>query len=150
MSHSFADVVLHIVFSTKERFPWIQLDIEEELYAYISGTCRNLDCPVIKINGVPDHIHVLLHLGRTITISKLISEMKSSSSRWIKTKNEKYSNFTWQKGYGAFSVSRPIINRAIKYIALQKEHHREMTFKEEFLDMLERAGIKYDEKYLWD
>ena len=63
MSHSFADVVLHIVFSTKERFPWIQLDIEEELYAYISGTCRNLDCPVIKINGVPDHIHVLLHWG---------------------------------------------------------------------------------------
>jgi putative transposase len=150
MSQSLADVVLHVVFSTKERFPWIRLDIEEELYRYVSGTCRNLDCPVIMINGMPDHLHILLHLGRTITISKLISEIKSNSSRWIKTKNGQYNSFTWQKGYGAFSVSRPGIDGARKYIASQKEHHKTVTFKEELLTMLKRAEIKYDENYLWD
>ena len=86
MTQSLADVILHFVFSTKGRNPWIQSEVEEELYQYISGVCRNLNSPVIQINGVEDHIHVLLQLGKTIAISKLISEIKSSSSRWIKTK----------------------------------------------------------------
>lgn len=150
MSQSLADVILHFVFSTKGRNPWIQSDVEEELYQYISGVCRNLDSPVIKINGVEDHIHVLLQLGKTIPISKLISEMKSSSSRWIKTKGDRYRDFAWQGGYGGFSVSRPNLEGAKKYLSSQKEHHKTVTFKEEFLTMLQRAQIPYDEKYLWD
>lgn len=150
MSQSLADIIVHIVFSTKERHPWIQSEIEPELYAYMSATCRNLDCHIIQINGMPDHIHVLALLGRTITLSKLISEMKSSSSRWIKTKGNQYSKFAWQSGYGAFSVSRPNLNGAMKYLTKQKEHHKTIPFKEELLTMLKRAQIKYDESYLWD
>ena len=150
MAQSLADIVIHIVFSTKERKPWIDAVNEPELHAYICGICRHLDCPVIKINGVEDHIHVLLSLGRTISVSKLIAEIKSNSSRWIKTKDRQFCEFSWQDGYGAFSVSRSQINGAIKYIEKQKEHHKIKTFKEEFLTMLKMAQIQYDEKYLWD
>jgi putative transposase len=150
MAQSLADVILHFVFSTKGRNPWIQSDVEEELYQYISGVCRNLDSPVIKINGVEDHIHVLLQLGKTLPISKLISEVKSSSSRWIKTKGDHYRDFAWQGGYGGFSVSRPSIEGVKRYLSRQKEHHKTVTFKEELLAMLQRAQIPYDEKYLWD
>ena len=150
MVQSLADIVLHIVFSTKERKPWIDAMNEPELHAYICGICRNLNCPVIKINGVEDHIHVLLSLSRNIAISKLIAEIKSNSSRWIKTKDRKFREFSWQGGYGAFSVSRPQINGAIKYIEKQKEHHKTQIFKEEFLTMLKMGQIQYDEKYLWD
>ena len=150
MAQSLADIILHLVFSTKGRKPWIQPDIEEELYQYISGVCRNLDSPVIKINGVEDHIHVLLQLGKTIPMSKLISEMKSSSSQWIKTKDHRYHNFSWQAGYGGFSVSRPSLDGAKTYLSRQKEHHKKVSFKEELLAMLQRAGISYNEKYLWD
>ncbi len=150
MSQSIADMILHIVFSTKNRLPLIQPMIESELYAYMSATCRNLDCPVIQVNGMNDHVHILLLLGRTITVSNLISELKSSSSRWIKTKGDSYQDFAWQSGYGAFSVSRPNVNEVIKYIASQKEHHKKVSFKEELLKILERAQVKYDEKYLWN
>lgn len=150
MAQSLADVILHFVFSTKERRPWIQPDVEEELYKYIGGVCRNLQSPVIKINGVEDHIHILLQLGRTISISKLIGEIKSSSSQWIKTKGDHYCHFSWQAGYGGFSVSRPSLESAKRYLACQKDHHKKVTFKEEFLTMLQRAQIPYDEKYLWD
>jgi len=150
MAQSLADIVIHIVFSTKERKPWIDAVNESELHAYICGICRNLSCPVIKINGVEDHIHVLLSLGRTIAVSKLVAEIKANSSRWIKTKNRQSCEFSWQSGYGAFSVSRPQINGAIKYLEGQKEHHKIQTFQEEFLTMLKMSQIPYDEKYLWD
>lgn len=150
MSQSLADIILHLVFSTKERRLWIKPDIEEELYQYICGICRNLDSPAIKVNGVEDHVHVLLQLGKGIPISKLISEIKSNSSRWIKTKGDYYHEFAWQGGYGVFSVSRLGLEGAKKYLSSQKEHHKTVTFKEEFLAMLQRAEIPHDEKYLWD
>lgn len=150
MSQSLADLIIHIVFSTKERYPWIETEVEEELHAYIGGICRNLGCPLIQINGTNDHLHLLLSLGKTVALSKLISEIKSNSSRWIKTKNHTYNKFAWQNGYGAFSVSRPNINSVITYIDKQKEHHKVVSFKEELISMLERANIKYDEKYLWE
>ena len=150
MSQSLADIILHLVFSTKGRQPWIKPDIEEELFKYICGICQNLDCPVIKINGVEDHIHILFQLGKTIPISKLISEVKSNSSRWIKTKGDHYYDFNWQRGYGSFSLSRANLEGAKKYLSSQKEHHKTVTFKEELLAMLQRAQISYDEKYLWD
>lgn len=150
MSQSLSDVILHIVFSTKGRHPWIQTVIENELYQYICGVCRHLNCPVIKINGMEDHVHILLQLGRVISTSKLISEVKSSSSQWIKTKGDQYCDFAWQGGYGAFSVSRPSIEAAINYLSSQKEHHKKVTYKDELLAMLQRAHVSYDEKYLWD
>ncbi len=134
----------------KDRYPFIHNEIEHELFKYVCGTARQLNCPVIKINGVEDHVHILLRLGRTISISELISELKSSSSRWIKTKGDQYRHFSWQGGYGAFSVSSPIINGVIKYISNQKEHHKTLSFKEEFIGMLKRSHIDYEEKFLWD
>ena len=150
MPQSLSDVAIHIVFSTANRHPWIKTTIESELHSYMVGICRNLDSPVIKINGTEDHIHILLVLGRTISISKLVSELKSNSSRWIKLKDALLCDFAWQRGYGVFSVSRPNIDSVIKYIASQKEHHKTLTFKEELLSLLSRAGLSYDEKYLWD
>ncbi len=150
MSQSLADIVLHVVFSTKDRHPWILPEIEQELYQYICGVARNLNSPVLKINGVEDHIHILLSLGRTISASELIAELKSSSSRWIKSKGDKYHTFSWQGGYGAFSVSRPSIHGALEYISKQKERHKTLSFKDELLAMLQRAKIEYKEEYLWD
>ena len=150
MSQSLSDIILHIVFSTKDREPLIHTDIEEELYRYISGVCRNFDSPIIIINGVADHLHLLLNLAKTLSSSKLISDIKSNSSRWIKTKGTPYRNFSWQSGYGAFSVSRTNVDSAAKYISLQKEHHKILGFKEEYLSMLNRAHISYDEKFLWN
>lgn len=150
MAQSLADITIHIVFSTKERKPWIGVQYEQEIHAYICGICRNLECPVITINGVEDHIHLLLSLGRTITLSKLINEIKSNSSRWIRAKDRKLSEFSWQSGYGAFSVSRPQISGAVKYIEKQKEHHKTQTYKDELLTMLKMSRMQYDEKFLWD
>ncbi len=149
MAQSLSDIILHIVFSTKDREPLIHHHLEEELYKYICGVCRNLECPVIKINGVEDHIHILLHLDKSMATSKLISEIKSNSSRWVKTKGNQYKKFAWQAGYGAFSVSRPNLHQVVKYIDAQKKHHKKISFKEEFIAMLQRAQIPYDEKNLW-
>jgi putative transposase len=150
MSQSLADMILHIVFSTKGREPFIKPSIEEELYAFISGFCKKVNSPIIKINGVEDHVHILLSLGRTISVSKLVGDIKANSSRWIKTKGQEYNQFAWQAGYGVFSVSRLNINGPLNYIANQKKHHKKITFKEEYLMFLNKAQIQYEEKYLWD
>jgi putative transposase len=150
MAQSLSDILVHIVFSTKNRYPWIHSQVEPALQSYICGISRNLDSPVIKINGTEDHIHILASLGKTISYSKLISEIKSNSSRWIKRKGDHCTDFSWQNGYGIFSVSRPKINGVIKYIDNQKHHHKKATFKEEFISMLKASKIEYNEQYLWD
>jgi REP element-mobilizing transposase RayT len=150
MSQSLANIIIHAVFSTKERQPWIQNDVEDELFKYISGISRDLESPIIICNGTQDHIHLLLRLGKTMSISKYISEVKSNSSRWIKSKGAQYRDFSWQNGYGAFSVACNKIDGVVQYIANQKEHHKTLTFKEELVAMLDKAKIPYDSKYLWD
>ena len=150
MSQSLTDIILHIVFSTKNRQPWILPEVEQELFQYICGVANNLKCPVIRINGVEDHVHILCSLGKTISASELVSELKSSSSKWIKSKGDRHRLFCWQAGYGGFSVSRPNVQGVIEYISKQKEHHQKISFQDEFLAMLQRAQVEYDEKYLWD
>ena len=127
MAQSLADIILHIVFSTKGRQPMIQPEIESELYPYLNIICQKFNSSMIRINGVSDHLHILLSLGRTLSVSKLIEELKSQSSRWIKTKGPQYRDFAWQNGYGCFSVSRSNVESAIKYIANQKEHHKKLN-----------------------
>lgn len=150
MAQSLSDIILHLVFSTKDRKPLIDEIIQSELCAYLCTVSRNLECPIIQINGVEDHIHILFSLSRTITVSKLINELKSNSSRWIKTKGPQFCDFAWQGGYGVFSVSRSNIDAVISYIQDQREHHKKISFKEEFLLMLKKSKIAFDEKYLWD
>lgn len=150
MGQSLVKNYIHIVFSTKYRQPLITEDIEEELYAYLGGICKRLECQPIKIGGYSDHIHILCMLSKKIALMKLLEEVKAHSSRWIKTKGERFSNFYWQDGYGAFSVNPAEADRVIWYIAHQKEHHGKQDFKSEYRAILKKYEMDYDERYVWD
>jgi putative transposase len=150
MSQSLSNILIHIVFSTKERRPFIQPAIEQDLHHYITGICEAHDCPVYQIGGMEDHIHILISLSRTISLSKLIGEIKANSSKWIKGKGLNYQYFAWQSGYGVFSIGQSGFQPTVHYIAQQKEHHKKGSFQEEFLSMLKKYQVSFDEKYLWD
>ena len=151
MPQSLAQVIIHIVFSTKNRDPFLSDDdIRKEMHSYLGGTCNNLDCPVIVIGGVSDHVHIILKFSRNISIAKLVGEIKRSSSKWIKTKGGTLTKFSWQNGYGVFSVGRSEIERVKSYILNQEEHHRKRSFQDEYREFLREYEIEYDEKYVWD
>jgi len=150
MGQSLVRNYLHIVFSTKHRQPLIDASIETELHSYLGGICNNLECHVIQVGGYTDHIHILCMLSKKIALIKLMETLKSNSSKWIKTKGEKYSNFYWQDGYGAFSVNPAQISIVTQYIVNQHQHHNKKTFKEEFVTFLKKYAVDYDEQYVWD
>ena len=151
MPQSLAHLFIHVVFSTKHRQPFITEKIEPELYAYIAKILYD-EChsPAEIIGGDKDHLHILLAQSRIWSVAKIIELIKKRSSKWIKTKGGEFALFQWQTGYGAFSVSRSSVDSVTKYIANQKEHHREQTYKEEFRLFLKKHGIEYDENYVWD
>ena len=150
MGQSLVQNYLHIVFSTKHRAPLIDQELEPELHSYLGGICNNLGCQVIKVGGYIDHIHILCMLSKKIALMKLLQELKSHSSKWVKTKGDKYSNFYWQDGYGAFSVNPSEVEVVVNYIANQKEHHSKKTFQTEYRVLLEKYKIEFDERYVWD
>ncbi len=150
MAQSLAKIYVHIVFSTKNRTPWITELIEKELYAYMSGVLKALQSPSLIINGMPDHCHIFARQSKNIATSKLIQELKGTSSGWIKNQGKEFRNFKWQNGYGVFSVSQSQEERLRRYILNQKEHHRKISFKEEFRMLLHKYKVVYDEKYVWD
>ncbi len=150
MAQSLARVVLHITFSTKERRSFLRSsELRGALDGYVVGTLENLKCPSIITRSVEDHIHILCNLARTITIAKLLQEVKASSSEWVK-KEQGVQAFYWQNGYGAFSVSESNVKRVTQYIANQEHHHQKMSFQDEFRLLLKRHSIPYDEQYVWD
>ncbi|HOC30854.1 MAG TPA: IS200/IS605 family transposase [Armatimonadota bacterium] len=150
MPQSLAKITVHLVFSTKYRNPLITDAIRPALHRYMAVVMQNVGCPPILINSVDDHIHILFYLGRTIAISDLVKEVKIASSRWIKTQGTEWLGFAWQGGYGAFSVSEHYVETVRAYIAGQKEHHSRNSFQDEMLSLLERHGVEYDERYVWD
>ena len=150
MGQSLVKNYIHIVFSTKYRRPIIDEEIENELYKYLGGTCNSLDCNVLIVGGYYDHIHILCMLSKNISLVELVKKVKAHSSKWIKTRGEKYSNFYWQDGYGAFSVNPAQIDIVKNYIANQKEHHNKKNFKKEFRLFLKKYEVEHDEKYVWD
>ena len=151
MPQSLANVLLHIVFSTKHRQPFVQTpQLRDAMTGYLVGTLQNLDCPSLIVNPVADHVHILCNLARTISIAKLIQEIKASSSARIKEEGGAATKFAWQNGYGAFSVSQSNVEQVRRYIAQQEEHHRRLTFQEEFRELLRRHGLELDERYVWD
>lgn len=150
MSQSLVKNYLHITFSTKYREPLIYAPVEAELHAYLGGICKKLECHPIKIGGYVDHIHILCMLSKKIALMKLVEEVKSHSSKWIKTKGENYTSFYWQDGYGAFSVNPSEVDAVISYIANQHEHHRRKTFQDEYRLFLKKYKVEYDERYVWD
>jgi len=150
MGQSLVKNYIHIIFSTKLRAPLILESIENELYSYIGGICKQLECYPVKIGGYIDHIHILCMLSKKIPLMKLLEEIKAHSSKWIKTKDDTLKKFYWQNGYGAFSVNPYEVDKVIAYIENQKEHHRKKTFQEEYRAFLKKYNVEFDEKYVWD
>ncbi len=150
MPQSLASILVHIVFSTKNREPLIHPDLEPDLFRYMATLCTDAKSHVLLINGTTDHVHMLVNLGRTIAIADLVEEVKSHSSAWIKLKGRIYKDFYWQSGYGAFSIDRSGVDRLKNYIATQKTHHLGVTYQDEFRGLLQHYEIEYDERYVWD
>ncbi len=150
MPQSLANVLLHLVFSTKHRQPFLSKSADRDAMTYLIGTLRNIKCPSLAVGVVADHVHILCNLSRTISIAQLVEEIKTLSSARIKEQGPALQDFHWQNGYGAFSVSQSNAPQVKQYVENQEEHHRTRTFQEEFRLLLEKHGIEYDERYVWD
>ncbi len=138
----------HIVFSTKDRFPFIQPEWEERLHTYLGGSIKTAEGVPLAINGTQDHIHLLVGLRATHTLADFVQDIKQTSSRWVH-ETIGIKSFAWQPGYGAYTVSASSLDSVTKYIGNQKEHHRKKSFQEEYVEFLKKSGVKYDERYLW-
>jgi putative transposase len=149
MPQSLSKVLVHLIFSTKHREPLIGLEIRPRLHAYIVGILDNLKSPSLQTGGVADHVHSLFLLHRTISQADLVEEVKKSSSKWMKAEGG-VPGFTWQAGYGAFSIGESQADTVIRYIQNQEEHHQKVSFQDEFRKFLERYKVVYDERYVWD
>ena len=151
MPQSLAQVYLHVVFSTKNRQSFLtNADLREEMHTYLAGTCNDLESPAIEVGGVADHVHILCRFTRKLSIAEFVRELKRESSKWVKTKSARLSDFHWQLGYGAFSVSPAHLAALQKYIREQEQHHKTESFQDEFRRLLRKYGIEYDERYVWD
>lgn len=150
MPQSLSYLLTHIVFSTKDRTPVLDATVRPALHAYLATVARNVECECFRVGGVADHVHLAVRLSRTITMAQLIEELKTSSSKWLKTQSPALAAFAWQRGYGAFSVGPSDLNALLHYIDTQEEHHKTRTFQEEYRAFLKKYGIEYDERYVWD
>ena|SRR6185436_18356267 len=148
MPQSLSSILIHLVFSTKNREPFIKPIVEKELRPYMAKIF--LKSPSLAIDGTADHVHILFSLSRVIKIADLVEEVKTESSKWIKTKGPEFKNFHWQNGYGAFSIGQSQVAILKRYIARQKVHHQRVTFQDEYRKFLKSYGIDYDERYVWD
>ncbi len=150
MAHSFTHLLSHIIFSTKDRYPFINEPLRERLPPYLGGIVRELHADALAIGGMPDHVHLLVRAPATLAIADLMRVLKTNASRWVHETWPQQRKFAWQTGYGAFSVSQSAADEVRAYIQRQAEHHQKMTFQEEFVAFLRRHGIEYDERYIWE
>jgi putative transposase len=150
MAQSLSKILLHIIFSTKDRFPFlIDSELRKRMHAYVARVFYEHDSPAIEAGGTEDHIHILCLLSRNHSVSEIVKKAKANSSGWAKTQGGRCLKFAWQSGYGAFSIHQSQIDCVGKYIQCQMEHHRKRTFKEEYLELLRQYQIPCDERYLW-
>ena len=151
MAQSLSRLWTHLIFSTKNRFPFLtDKTIRTDMHAYLATTLREQDCETLIVNGVEDHVHALFALSRTHCIAEVVKEIKRTSSGWLKELSPQLEKFYWQGGYGAFSVSQSNLHEVIRYIENQEEHHKRVTFQDEYRAFLKAYGIAYDERYVWD
>jgi REP element-mobilizing transposase RayT len=143
-------LLYHLVFSTKERRPLITPDLRVELYPYIGGIIRNKRGILLEIGGMPDHVHLVARLRPDIAIAEMLCFIKANSSKWANERPDLITEFAWQKGYGAFTVSQSQLPAVRHYVQTQEDHHRKQTFQQEFIALLKKHGIEYDERYLWE
>lgn len=150
MPQSLTLLCTHLVFSTKYRQPIIDDIIESSLHAYLGAVCKEMDCLPVKVGGYTDHVHILCLLSKKIALMDLLEEVKKRSSKWIKTQGDAYHQFYWQNGYGAFSVNPSQLDVVIKYISNQHEHHKKVSFQDEYRAFLKKYKVDFDERYVWD
>ena len=150
MSQSLSNIVVHIIFSTKNRQRFMGVDIQPRVHAYLATVCRDQGCHAYCVGGTHDHVHIATSLSRTLAVSKLVEKLKVSSSLWVKKQSESYREFHWQKGYGIFSVSPSNLDKLTAYIGNQVEHHKRLSFQDEYRRFLNEYEIQYDEAYVWD
>ena len=143
MSHSYLHNPVHVVFSTKERRPLIHKDTQTHLWAYLAGVCKKQKIFVHEIGGMEDHLHMLIQIPLTLAYSDAMQEIKTSSSRWMGRR------FAWQRGFGIFGVSASNLDAVVRYVQRQQEHHRKMTFEQEYIALLKKHGIRYDPRYVF-
>jgi len=149
MAQSLAKIIVHVVFSTKNREPLLIKAVRDDFFAYTVGILNSLDCITLAINGTEDHVHGLIVMSKTISLSKMMEEMKGGSSRWLNSGTAVKGRFAWQAGYGAFSVSESQISRVVDYIVGQEEHHRKATFQDELIALLKKHRIEFDKQHIW-
>lgn len=151
MPQSLANIYLHLVFSTKERTPFLSdKEIRKEMHAYMASIFKKQESSALIVGGTEDHVHILFNLSRKLPLTDIVRDVKRSSSIWIKKKGRELDNFSWQNGYGAFSVSRSKLDEVERYIKRQENHHEKMKFQDELRALLKKQGIQYDERFIWD
>ena len=147
MPQSLSFVLIHLVFSTKDRAPLLTPNITAELNPYLASVARDVGCECSRIGGVEDHIHLAIRLSRTTTVANLVEQLKTCSSKWLKPKSR---NFAWQRGYSVFSTSPSALDPLLHYIDTQEHHHHKQNFQDELRALLKRYGVEHDEQHLWD
>ena len=150
MAQSLSRILLHVIFSTKNREPWLDAEIRPRVFAYLAEIGRDMGCEVFRVGGTADHIHMAIHLTRTLTVADFVKKVKGVSSGWIKDRGSNYAGFSWQAGYGAFSLGASQLVILCSYIDRQEEHHRVKGYKDEYREFLKKYGVDYDEQYVWD
>jgi REP element-mobilizing transposase RayT len=150
MPQSLSQVILHIVFSTKERRPWLDAAIRPRMHAYLATVCRDCGCEAYRVGGVADHVHIAARLSRTVSQADLLEKIKKTSSSWSKAQGADYASFFWQGGYGAFSICYSQLYDLLRYIGNQEAHHKTTTFQEEYRELLQKYNVPFDERYVWD
>ncbi len=150
MAQSLARVLIHLIFSTKHRAPLLPQTPYPELHAYAQGILQTQKCHLLEMNNVADHVHALFDLHRTAALSNVVMHLKKGTSRWLKEQSAAFQQFDWQEGYGAFSIGRSQQDDVVGYIRGQQERHRHLSFQDGFRRFLDRYGIEYDERYVWD
>jgi REP element-mobilizing transposase RayT len=149
MAHTAANLLVHLIFSTKQRQPMIQPEIKPDLCAYLGGIVREMRGVALIVNGTAGHVHLLVRVPATCSAAELARVIKANSSRWVHERWPEHRDFAWQTGYGVFSVSASNVAAVTRYISSQEEHHQKRSFQEEFVAFLRRNGIVYDERYIW-
>jgi len=149
VANTYTSLHYHLIFSTKNREPWIRPDIEQRIWEYLGGIARQNGMKALQIGGIEDHVHVVLAIPAPLSLSKGLQLLKGASSKWIRETFPDLTTFQWQDGYGAFTVSKSHLPEVVDYVAQQREHHKHQTFQDEYRTWLHKHGIEYDERYVW-